>query len=311
MESNSYSKYIKCSEEVKKALIEGKPVVALESTIITHGMEFPQNYDTAIAVEREIRNNGAIPATIVILNGEIRVGLSEDEILEISQNKEGFEKCTTRDLPFVITQKKNGSTTVAATMICASRAGIKVFVTGGIGGVHFGDDWDVSADLTELSKTPVIVVCAGVKSILDINRTLEVLETYSIPVIGFKTDLFPEFYFSDGDYKVKTRFDTHIDIAKMFDCSLNLGLKSGMLVAVPVPKEQSADKNLVQKGIKDALLKAKELNIRGPSITPFLLKEVNELTKGKSSEANVALIRNNATQGALISVELSKLTNSI
>jgi pseudouridine-5'-phosphate glycosidase len=267
-------------------------------------MEYPQNYNTAISVEREIREKGAIPATIVILDGKIRIGLTEEEIHQVSKNKSHFEKCTTRDLPYIISQKKSGSTTVAATMYLAKLAGIDVFVTGGIGGVHYGDDWDVSADLTELSRTPIVVVCAGIKSILDINRTLEVLETYSVPVIGLKTDTFPEFFFTEGDHKVKIRLDSHKEIADLFDISIDLGLKSGVLVGVPVPKEESADKELVKDKIKQALYNASQLNIRGPAITPFLLREVNDLSCGKSSEANVALIRNNAIQGALISIEL-------
>lgn len=306
MES-AYKKYIQYSPEVENGIKSNLPLVALESTIITHGMEYPQNLNTATLVEKEIKERGAIPATIVIINGVIRIGLTEEETHEVSINKSHFEKCTTRDLPYIISKKKSGSTTVAATMYLAKLAGIDVFVTGGIGGVHFGDDWDVSADLTELSRTPVIVVCAGIKSILDINRTLEVLETYSVPVIGLKTDTFPEFYFTEGDHKVKLRLDEHKEIAELFDISIDLGLKSGVLVGVPVPKEESGDKELIKDKIRQALEKANQLKIRGPAITPFLLKEVNDLSKGKSSEANVALIRNNAIQGALISIELLKI----
>ena len=292
------------SSEIENALKENKPVVALESTIITHGMEYPQNYETAMLVENTIRENGAIPATIAIINGKIRVGLTEDEIKKMATDKKNFEKCTTRDLPFTITQKGNGSTTVAATMFCAAKAGIKVFATGGIGGVHFGDDWDVSADLTELGRTQVMVVCAGIKSILDINRTLEMLETLSVPVIGFNTETFPEFYFSDGDFKVKNNIKSVKEIADIFNKQIELGIQSGMLVAVPVPKEESADKELVKNRIKQALEKANELKIRGPAITPFLLKEVNDLTEGKSSKSNVALIKNNAKHAALIAKEM-------
>lgn len=303
-------KYLKYSPLVKEALDNNKPVVALESTIITHGMEYPQNYETAISVEEVIKNKGAIPATIAIIDGIINIGLTNEQIFEISKNKQSYEKCTTRDLSYIISKKKNGSTTVAATMFCAELANIKVFVTGGIGGVHYGNDWDVSADLTELSRTQICVVCAGPKAILDINRTIEVLETYSVPVVGYQTDYLPEFYFSKGDFKLKIRADEHKEIADIFKVQIDLNIKSGMLVTIPVPEEHSADKQLVKEGINKAIKKAEELNIRGHLITPFLLKEVNEITKGKSSDANIALIKNNAINGALISVELNKLINN-
>jgi pseudouridine-5'-phosphate glycosidase len=300
------SKDLILSEEIINALKNNLPIVALESTIITHGMEYPQNYETAIAVERVIRDNGAIPATIAIINGKIRIGFSEEEIKEIAMNKKSFCKCTTRDLPFAICQNKNGSTTVAATMYCANLAGIKIFATGGIGGVHFGEDWDVSADLTELGRTQVMVICAGAKSILDIGKTLEMLETLSVPVIGYNTDTFPEFYFSDGDNKISNNISSHKEIAHIFNKHIELKLPSGILVGVPVPKEFSADKELVKSRIKLALDKAQELKIKGPEITPFLLKEVNELTEGKSSLSNVALIKNNAKHAALIAIEFHK-----
>jgi len=296
------------SKEVLEAMDCSLPIVALESTIITHGMEYPQNYETAIAVEKTIRDNKAVPATIAIIDGILRVGLSEEEIKNMAQNKSKFEKCTTRDLPFMFYKKGNGSTTVAATMFVASRAGISVFATGGIGGVHYGDDWDVSADLTELSRTPVMVVCAGIKSILDINRTLEKLETLSVPVIGYNTDTFPEFYFSEGDHKIKYNISDPTAIAKIYNMQISeMELKVGMVVAVPVPKEFSADKEKVKTQIQVALKKAEELKIKGPDITPFLLKQVNDLTEGESSKSNVALIKNNAKHAALIAVELNKL----
>ena len=292
------------SDEVLDGLKNNKPIVALESTIITHGMEYPQNYDTAIAVENVVRENGSIPATIAIIEGKINIGLSNEKIKDMAINKKLFKKCTTRDLAFALIEKDNGSTTVAATMICANIAGIKVFATGGIGGVHYGNDWDVSADLTELSRTPVIVVCAGVKSILDINRTLEVLETYSVPVIGYDTDIFPEFFFSDGDFKVKNNIKDPKKIAQIYNKQIELGLKNGMLVSVPVPKESSADKDLVKSKIKEALEKCDKLKIKGADITPFLLKEVNNLTHGESSKANIALIKNNAKIASLIAVNI-------
>lgn len=292
------------SEEVLNALKNNLPIVALESTIITHGMEYPQNYETAITVENVVKENGSIPATIAIIDGKINIGLSNEKIKEMAINKNKFKKCTTRDLAFSLINKENGSTTVAATMFCANKAGIKVFATGGIGGVHYGNDWDVSADLTELGRTPVIVVCAGVKSILDINRTLEVLETYSVPVIGYDTDVFPEFFFSEGDFKVKNNIKETSKIAQIYNKQIDLGLKNGMLVAVPVPKESSADKDLVKSKIKEALDKCEKLKIKGADITPFLLKEVNELTHGESSKANIALIKNNAKIASLIAVNI-------
>lgn len=292
------------SDEVINALKNNLPIVALESTIITHGMEYPQNYETAISVENVVKENGSIPATIAIIDGKINIGLSNEKIKEMAINKNKFKKCTTRDLAFSLINKENGSTTVAATMFCANKAGIKVFATGGIGGVHYGNDWDVSADLTELGRTPVIVVCAGVKSILDINKTLEVLETYSVPVIGYDTDVFPEFFFAEGDFKVKNNIKETSKIAKIYNKQIDLGLKNGMLVAVPVPKESSADKDLVKSKIKEALEKCDKLKIKGADITPFLLKEVNELTHGESSKANIALIKNNAKIASLIAVNI-------
>lgn len=296
------------SEEVKAAIADKKPVVALESTIITHGMEYPVNYETAIKVEETIKENGAVPATIVILNGQLRVGLTKEEIKEISQNNKGFIKCSTRDIAFALLKQQNGSTTVAATMFIAALAGIRVFVTGGIGGVHFGEDMDISTDLIELSRTPVTVVCAGVKSILDIPKTLEFLETYSVPVIGFKTSKFPEFFFSEGDCDAKVRLDSEDECARFIHYSHNvLKMKNGVLIAVPVPPELQADKDKVKKAIDQALYKAKKDKIKGSALTPMLLKEINNITEGESCKSNVALIVNNAKIGAKICVELYKL----
>jgi pseudouridine-5'-phosphate glycosidase len=296
------------SEEVKKALDNKQAVVALESTIITHGMEYPVNYETAIEVENTIRQNGATPATIVICEGEIRVGLTKEEINQISQNKKSFIKCSTRDLPYALLKRANGSTTVAATMFIAHMAGIKIFVTGGIGGVHFGDDMDISADLVELSRTPVSVICAGAKSILDIPKTLEFLETYCVPVVGFKTDRFPEFFFTDGDCDVKVRLDSEKECAGLINYTHNiLNMKCGLIFANPVPEEQQANKDLVKEMIKVALDNAKRDGIKGAAITPYLLKAINELTGGESCRSNIALILNNARLGARISVELANM----
>jgi len=294
------------SEDVKNALNQGKPVVALESTIITHGMDFPKNYETALLVEKSVRDNGSVPATIAILEGKIRVGLLEEEIIQMAKNKD-FIKCSTRDIPFALLKNLNGSTTVAATMFIAHLAGIKIFVTGGIGGVHFGDDMDISADLIELSRTPVTVICAGAKSILDIPRTLEFLETYCVPVIGFKTNRFPEFFFTEGDCDSKIRLDTEKECAEFIKIThQNLSLKNGILIACPVPEHLQADKLLVKNAIQEALLKAKNENIKGASVTPMLLKEINKLTDGKSCESNVALILNNAAIGSRIAFELTQ-----
>lgn len=296
------------SEEVKQALSDKKPVVALESTIITHGMEYPTNYETALKVEETIRENGAIPATIVILKGNLIVGMTKDQIKEISENNKDFIKCSTRDIPYALMKEKNGSTTVAATMYIAALAGIKVFVTGGIGGVHFGDDMDISTDLVELSRTPVTVVCAGAKSILDVPKTLEFLETYSVPVIGYKTDRFPEFFFTEGDCDAKVRFDSEEEIAKFIFYTHNvLNMKNGILVAVPVPSDLQADKVKVKAAIKQALDKAKTDKVKGAALTPMLLKEINEITKGESCKSNIALIVNNAKIGANISKQLAGL----
>ena len=299
---------IEYSEEVLKAKQSNLPIVALESTIITHGMEYPINYTTASKVEETVRQNGAVPATIVILNGKIHVGLSNEKLKEISENKSDFIKCSTRDIPYALLKKKNGSTTVAATMFISNLAGIKVFVTGGIGGVHYGNDMDISTDLVELSRTPVTVVCAGAKSILDIPRTMEFLETFSVPVVGFGCDKFPEFFFANGDCDVKIRMDSEKEIAELIDMSFNqLKMKNGILVGVPVPEEAGVDKSKIKEAIKEALNECEKLKIKGNKITPFLLKKINDLTNGESCDTNVKLIINNAKVGAGICKELFEL----
>jgi pseudouridine-5'-phosphate glycosidase len=302
------SDLIEYSDEVLKAKQNNLPIVALESTIITHGMEFPINYTTASKVEETVRQNGAVPATIVILKGKIHVGLSNEKLKEISENKSDFIKCSTRDIPYALLKKKNGSTTVAATMFISNLAGIKVFVTGGIGGVHYGNDMDISTDLIELSRTPVTVICAGAKSILDIPRTMEFLETYSVPVVGFGCDKFPEFFFANGDCDVKIRMDTEKEIAELIDMSFNkLKMKNGILVGVPVPEEAGVDKSKIKEAIKEALSECEKLKIKGNKITPFLLKKINDLTNGESCETNVKLIINNAKHGAKICKELYEI----
>ena len=289
------------SPEVLKAKKEGKPIVALESTIITHGMEYPENHKTATKLEETIKSEGAVPATICILQGKIHVGLDKETLLDISKNKTGFIKCSTRDIPYALMAKKNGSTTVAATMWIAHRAGIKVFVTGGIGGVHYGNDMDISGDLIELSRTPVTVICAGAKSILDVPRTLEFLETYNVPVIGFNCDKFPEFFFANGENDVKVRLNTEKEVAEFIHMTHDkLKMKCGILVAVPVPEEAGCDKTAIKKAISEALEDCKKDNVKGNKITPYLLKKVNDLTGGASCDTNIKLVVNNAVKGAKI-----------
>ena len=288
---------IEYSPEIIQAKKEGKPIVALESTIITHGMEYPENHKTATKLEETIKAEGAVPATICILHGKIRVGLDKDTLLDISKNKTGFIKCSTRDIPYALMSKKNGSTTVAATMWIAHRAGIKVFVTGGIGGVHYGNDMDISGDLIELSRTPVTV--------LDVPRTLEFLETYNVPVIGFNCDKFPEFFFANGENDVKVRLNTEKEVAEFIHMTHDkLKQKCGILVAVPVPEEAGCDKTAIKKAISEALEDCKKDNVKGNKITPYLLKKVNDLTGGASCDTNIKLVVNNAVKGARICKEL-------
>jgi pseudouridine-5'-phosphate glycosidase len=292
---------IEYSPDIIQAKKEGKPIVALESTIITHGMEYPENHKTATKLEETIKAEGAVPATICILQGKIRVGLDKDTLLDISKNKTGFIKCSTRDIPYALMSKKNGSTTVAATMWIAHRVGIKVFVTGGIGGVHYGNDMDISGDLIELSRTPVTVICAGAKSILDVPRTLEFLETYNVPVIGFNCDKFPEFFFANGENDVKVRLNTEKEVAEFIHMTHDkLKQKCGILVAVPVPEEAGCDKTAIKKAISEALEDCKKDNVKGNKITPYLLKKVNDLTGGASCDTNIKLVVNNAVKGARI-----------
>ena len=264
-------------------------------------MEYPENHKTATQLEETIKSEGAVPATICILKGKIHVGLDKDTLLDISKNKTGFIKCSTRDIPYALMSKKNGSTTVAATMWIAHRAGIKVFVTGGIGGVHYGNDMDISGDLIELSRTPVTVICAGAKSILDVPRTLEFLETYNVPVIGFNCDKFPEFFFANGENDVKVRLNNEKEVAEFIHMTHNkLKMKCGILVAVPVPEEAGCDKTAIKKAISEALEDCKKENVKGNKITPYLLKKVNDLTGGASCDTNIKLVVNNAVKGAKI-----------
>lgn len=301
-------KYLEISSEVKNALKEGKPVVALESTIISHGMPYPRNVETALKVEEIIRENGAIPATIAILGGKLKVGLSEEEI-EYLGKAENVIKTSRRDIPFIIAKKLDGATTVASTMIIANLAGIKVFATGGIGGVHRGaqQTFDISADLEELARTNVAVVCAGAKSILDIGLTLEYLETKGVPVVGFKTEELPAFYTVKSGYKVDYKVESEEELAKALKAKWDVNLNGGMVVANPIPEEYAMDYDEITNAIESAVKEAEEKGIKGKASTPFLLSKVKDITAGKSLDANIELVYNNAKVGAKLALELSKL----
>lgn len=302
------NKFLEVSPEVQKAIENNQPVVALESTIISHGMPYPQNVETAINVEQIVRDNGAVPATIAIINGKLKVGLSKDEIEYLG--KQGLEvtKCSRRDLPIVIAKKMDGATTVATTMIIAHMAGVKVFATGGIGGVHRGasETFDISADLMELANTDVAVVCAGIKSILDIGLTLEYLETQGVTVLGYKTDKLPAFYLRDSGFGVDARVDAVDEVAAMMNAKWTMGLKGGFVVGNPVPEEFEEDREQVTTAIEQALKELEESGIRGKDSTPFLLAKVKELTKGESLETNIRLVYNNAKVAAGIAVAYSE-----
>ncbi|MFZ1460038.1 MAG: pseudouridine-5'-phosphate glycosidase [Ignavibacteria bacterium] len=299
----SFENYIIISEEVKEAVNGNKAVVALESTIISHGMPYPQNYDTALLVENTVRKNNAVPATIAIIDGKIKVGLSLRD-LEIISTGKNILKASRRDLPVIISKKLHAATTVSATMICAALASLKIFATGGIGGVHRNaqNTFDISADLKELSITNIAVVSAGVKSILDIGLTLEYLETMGVPVIGYRTDEFPAFYTRQSGYKVNYRLESPEEIAEAMKVKRELGLNGGMIIANPVPEEFSMDKKIIDEAIEASLTKADKNNIKGKDVTPFLLSEINNITGGTSLESNIKLVMNNAKLAAEIIV---------
>jgi pseudouridine-5'-phosphate glycosidase len=301
-------KYLDVKNEVAHGLESGRAVVALESTIISHGMPYPRNIETAIAVEELVREGGAIPATIAVLNGRIKVGLSREEI-EYLGTATDVLKASRRDLAHLVSNGLNGATTVAATMIAASIAGIKVFVTGGIGGVHRGaeNSFDISADLQELATTDVAVICAGAKSILDIGLTLEYLETMGVPVCGYKTEELPAFYVRKSGFKVDYRYDDAESVASALDAKWNLGLRGGMVIANPIPSEYEMDPDKIDAAISQALTEAENKGIKGKETTPFLLDRVKQLTGGDSLESNIQLVYNNARVGTAIAVELSKM----
>ena len=289
-------KNITSSREVKNALKEGKPIVALETTIISHGMPYPKNYETAKNVESIIKDNGVTPATIGIIKGQIKIGLNDDEKLMFASGKSEIVKTSRRDIPFIISQGKNGATTVAGTMLLASLAGIKIMATGGIGGVHLdaNNTFDISADLQELAKTDVTVICAGPKSILDIGLTLEYLETMGVPIIGYQSEILPSFYSRESNFCVDYKCDTPQEIASAIKIKKKLKIKGGVLVCNPIEKEHSISKEKLDKVIQKSLQNAKFKNVKGKDLTPFLLSEVEKLTSGESLESNINLMLSNA-----------------
>ena len=303
------NKYLDIAPEVQKALSENRPVVALESTIISHGMPYPQNVETALNVERIIREAGAVPATCAIIGGRLKAGLSEAEIEH--HGKKGYDvpKASRRDLPVLVARGSDGATTVTTTMMIAAMAGIKVFATGGIGGVHRGAEttMDISADLEELGQTPVMVICAGAKSILDLGLTLEYLETKGVPVIGFGTEELPAFYTRHSGFGVDYRIDTPEELAAAFKAQRDMGYKGGMLVTNPIPEEYSMDKATIDAAIEKALGECRAQGIHGKQTTPFLLARIKDITGGDSLASNIQLVYNNARLAAKTATELCKL----
>ena len=303
------NKYLDIAPEVKAALDEGRPVVALESTIISHGMPYPQNVETALNVEKIVRDCGAVPATIAVIGGRLKAGLSAEEIDYLGKTGTKVAKASRRDLPVLVAQGRDGATTVATTMIIANLAGIKVFATGGIGGVHRGAEttMDISADLQELAHTPVMVICAGAKSILDLGLTLEYLETNGVPVIGYQTEELPAFYTRKSGFGVDYRLDTPAEIASVFHVKQDMGLIGGMLVTNPIPEEYSMDHEVINKAIDEAVAESRKLGIHGKDTTPFLLAKIKDITGGDSLASNIQLVYNNARLAAQTACELSKL----
>lgn len=307
------NEYLDLSPEVAEALSRGGPVVALESTIISHGMPYPRNVETALRVEAAVRGAGAVPATVAVLGGRLKAGLSAERLEYLGRPRAGagssVAKVSRRDLPRVVAAGGDGATTVAATMIAAAMAGIRIFATGGIGGVHRGAErsWDVSADLEELGRTEVAVVCAGAKSILDLPKTLEYLETKGVPVIGFGTDEFPAFYTSRSGLRLEERADSPAQVARVLAAKWGMGLGGGVVVANPVPAAHSMDAAAIGAAIEAALEAAARAGVKGKDVTPFLLAQVKELTGGESLESNIALVLDNAGLAARIAVEYSRL----
>ena len=302
------NQYLDIKPEVAEALAQGKPVVALESTIISHGMPYPQNVETALNVEKIIRENGAVPATIAIIGGRLKAGLTPEEIEYFGQKGQAIHKASRRDIAMLCARGEDGATTVTTTMMIAHMAGIQIFATGGIGGVHRGAEttMDISADLEELSQTPVMVVCAGAKSILDLGLTLEYLETKGVPVIGYGTEELPAFYTRQSGFSVDYRVDTPAELAAAFRASRDMGLKGGMLVTNPIPQEYAMPLDTINAAIDQAIAESREKGIHGKATTPFLLARVAELTGGDSLASNIRLVYNNAAVAAQTAVEFCK-----
>ena len=301
--------YLDVNPEVNTALAAGKPVVALESTIISHGMPYPQNVETALHVEQLVRDNGAVPATIAILGGRLKAGLTPEEIAYLGQTGQAVTKASRRDLPVLVAKGMDGATTVTTTMMIAHMAGISIFATGGIGGVHRGAEtsMDISADLEELANTPVMVVCAGAKSILDLGRTLEYLETHGVPVLGYQTKELPAFYTRQSGFELDYRIDSPAELAKVFQVQRDLGLKGGILVANPIPEQYAMDFHVINQAIDEAIAQSVKDGIHGKATTPYLLAKVKELTGGDSLASNIQLVYHNAKLAAQTACELCKL----
>jgi pseudouridylate synthase len=299
--------FLEVSTSVKKALENGDPIVALESTIISHGMPYPDNVKTALRVEQAVREGGAEPATIAIIGGKLKAGLTEADIELLGKTGLAVTKSSRRDIPFLLANGQAGATTVAATMIIAGMAGIRIFATGGIGGVHRGaaETMDISADLQELARTSVAVVCAGAKSILDIGLTLEYLETHGVPVIGYQTDEFPAFYTRKSGHAVDYRLDSPLEIAKALNAKWSAGLAGGVIIANPIPQVHEPEAAPIQAATEAALTEAEKLGLRGKEITPFLLAKIKEVTGGESLRANIELVLNNARLAARVAVEMA------
>lgn len=298
--------YLKISPAVQKALDEGRPVLALESTIISHGMPYPQNLETARLCEAEARKHGVEPATVAIIHGKLCAGLTDEELEYLAKAGPKVAKASRRDLPILAARGADGTTTVAATMIVAAMAGIRVFATGGIGGVHRGAEvtMDISADLEELARTPVAVVCAGAKSILDLGLTLEYLETKGVPVLGYRTETLPAFYTDESDFKVDYRMDSPEEIAAAVTAQRDMGYPGGMLITNPIPHQYAMPKDVIDAAINQALAEAKEQGVKGKATTPFLLARVCELTGGESLKSNIKLVLNNVALGAQIAAAM-------
>ncbi|MCI5765046.1 MAG: pseudouridine-5'-phosphate glycosidase [Clostridiales bacterium] len=298
--------YLKISPAVQKALDEGRPVLALESTIISHGMPYPQNLETARLCEAEARKHGVEPATVAIIHGKLCAGLTDEELEYLAKAGPKVAKASRRDLPILAARGADGATTVAATMIVAAMAGIRVFATGGIGGVHRGAEvtMDISADLEELARTPVAVVCAGAKSILDLGLTLEYLETKGVPVLGYRTETLPAFYTDESDFKVDYRMDSPEEIAAAVTAQRDMGYPGGMLITNPIPHQYAMPKDVIDAAINQALAEAKEQGVKGKATTPFLLARVCELTGGESLKSNIKLVLNNVALGAQIAAAM-------